>query len=58
MEPIELNRFSRGLVSSAGGTIGKAVYSGIEKGLAGMRWKFREPVVHNCHGMLAGGPAQ
>lgn len=57
MEPIELNRFSRSMVSTARGTIRKAAYSGIEKGLPGMPWKFREPVVRYFHGMLTAVPA-
>lgn len=54
MEPIALNRFSRGMVSTARGTIRKAAYSGIEKGLPGMPWRFREPVVRYFQDMLTG----
>lgn len=50
--PLELNRLSRGMVSTARATIRKAAYSGIERGLPGLPRKFREPVVRYFQGML------
>lgn len=53
--PLELNRLSRGMVSTARATIRKAAYSGIERGLPGLPGKFREPVVRYFQGMLVEG---
>jgi hypothetical protein len=50
--PLELNRWSRGMVSTARATIRKAAYSGIEKGLPGLPRSFREPVVRYFQDML------
>lgn len=55
LEPLELNRLSRGMVSTARATIRKAAYSGIERGLPGLPRKFREPVVKYFQGMLVEG---
>lgn len=57
IEPLGLSRFSRGMVSTARGTIRKAAYSGIEKGLPGMSWRYREPVVRYFQDMLTGAEA-
>lgn len=52
VEPIELGRFSRGMVSTARATIRKAAYTGIEKGLPGLPTKLRDRVVGYFQGML------
>ncbi len=54
VEPLGLTRFSRGMVSTARGKIRTIAYSGIEKGLSRMSWRYRQPVVRYFQDMLTG----
>ncbi|MCH8542829.1 MAG: hypothetical protein LAT61_04595 [Alcanivorax sp.] len=51
---VRLNAFNRGMVKTARGTIRKAAYMAIEKGLPAMAREQKEPVVLHFQGMLSG----
>ncbi|MBZ2187953.1 hypothetical protein K8B33_02485 [Alcanivorax sp. JB21] len=51
---VPLNAFNRGMVATARGTIRKAAYMAIEKGLPAMGREQKEPVVLHFQNMLSG----